>query len=119
MISRKDSHGTPNALTKFELALRAARRELGADVTVQRLSILLGVHRNEGLSQSELLHHLDATSITALSRNIADLSSRTSSKQKGPGLLELRADEMNLRRKTVHLTAKGRRLVGRILAILD
>jgi DNA-binding MarR family transcriptional regulator len=102
----------------LEEALRAARRELGADVTIQRLLILLNVYSNEGLSQSELLRQLESTSITALSRNIADLSRWTSKKREGPGLLELRVDPMNLRRKTIHLTRKGKRVVSRILGAM-
>lgn len=106
--------GTPNLL-HFERLLRRARRELGPDVTLQRLLILLNVYLNEGLSQSELLRMLDATSPAALSRNLADLSAWTSRKQPGPGLLELRPDPMNLRRKSVHLTDFGRAVVERIL----
>lgn len=101
--------------TRLDLALRAARRRLGPDVTVQRLLILLAVHRHEGLSQRELLTLLESTSVTALSRNLADLSMRTSRKTAGPGLLELRTDPMNLRRKAVHLTDAGRAVVREIL----
>ncbi len=102
------------ALTRLDGILRRARRELGPDVTIQRLLILMNVYLHEGLSQSELLDLLDSTSITALSRNIADLSGWTSRKREGPGLLELRSDPMNLRRKTIHLTPKGRRVVRRL-----
>lgn len=102
----------PGALGRFERTLRRARRQLGPDVTIQRVLILLNVYMNEGLSQSELRTQLDATSATALSRNLADLSAWTSRKQTGPGLLELRTDPMNLRRKTIHLTETGRALVG-------
>ena len=59
-----------------------ARTQLGADVTALRLHILLNVYMNEGLSQTELLKILDMTSVTALSRNLADLSLLTSSKRK-------------------------------------
>lgn len=99
--------------TDLDRLLRYARRELGPDVTVQRLLILLNVHLNEGLSQSELLTRLEGTSITALSRNLADLSGRTSRKSAGPGLIELRTDPTNLRRKHVWLTRAGRRFFER------
>jgi DNA-binding MarR family transcriptional regulator len=108
------AHG-PQQAWRLDAALREARRRLGPDVTVQRLLILLTVYQNEGLSQGELLEHLDSTSVPALSRNLADLSERTSRKTRGPGLLRLRPDPMNLRRKTVHLTAKGREVVAAIL----
>ena len=59
----------------------------------------------------QLLSWLDSTSITALSRNLADMSNFTSRKCEGPGLVELRSDPMNLRIKRVFLTQKGKRLV--------
>ncbi|MEE4360004.1 MAG: hypothetical protein V2I63_00620 [Pseudomonadales bacterium] len=98
-------------LARVDRLLRSARQALGPDVTVHRLLILVNVYLNEGLSQTELLRQLDGTSVTALSRNLADLTAWTSSKRPGPGLLELRTDPMNLRRKTVHLTEAGHRLI--------
>jgi len=98
-------------MTQLESALRFARSKLSADITAQRLLILIGVYFHEGLSQRELLKFLDSTSITALSRNIADLSALTTKKTPGPGLLELRVDPMNLRVKKIYLTPKGRRFM--------
>lgn len=97
-------------------ALRFARSHLSPDVTVQRLLILICVYFNQGLSQRELLTKLDSTSITALSRNLADLSAWTTRKTEGPGLIELRGDPMNLRVKQVHLTSAGETFVRRLLA---
>ncbi len=111
------------ALTETELgqlyaldgALRFARAELTADITAQRLLILLNVFFNQGMSQRELLTKLDTTSITALSRNLADLSAWTTRKVEGPGLIELRSDPLNLRIKRVFLTGRGERFVKRLL----
>jgi len=103
-------------LNALDLALRFARSALSPDVTAQRLLILICVYFNEGLSQRELLSKLDSTSITALSRNLADLSAWTTKKTEGPGLIELRPDPMNLRVKRVHLTRAGSRFVRRWLA---
>ncbi|MCB1749469.1 MAG: winged helix-turn-helix transcriptional regulator [Gammaproteobacteria bacterium] len=100
-------------LVALEKTLRYARRTLGPDVTVQRLLVLVAVYGNEGASQSELLGTLGDISITALSRNLADLSALTSRKTPGPGLIELRVDPLNLRRKQVYLTARGRRFFAR------
>lgn len=100
----------------LDRALRFARKHLSADVTAQRLLILIAVYFHEGLSQRELLSFLESTSITALSRNLADLSAMTTRKVPGPGLLELRTDPMNLRVKRVYLTRKGRGFVRRWLA---
>lgn len=103
-------------LRAFDAALRFARRELSADVTAQRLLILINVYFNQGLSQRELLERLESTSITALSRNLADLSGWNTRKSEGPGLIELRGDPMNLRVKRVYLTRKGEGFVRRWLA---
>ena len=111
----KTSRQDQDRLRALDRALRFARAELTADVTAQRLLILICVFFNEGLSQRELLSRLDSTSITALSRNLADLSSWTTRKAEGPGLIELRTDPMNLRVKRVYLTARGRRFVRRWL----
>lgn len=103
-------------LQQLERALRFARSNISAEITAQRLLILIGVFFHEGLSQRQLLSFLDSTSITALSRNIADLSALTTKKQPGPGLLELRVDPLNLRVKHVFLTAKGKRFMRRWFA---
>lgn len=100
----------------LDRALHFARKKLTTDITAQRLQILLAVYFNEGLNQRELLQFLDMTSITALSRNIADLSRLTTKKLEGPGLLELRVDPLNLRVKRVFLTKKGRRFMEQWLA---
>lgn len=98
-------------LQSLDCALRFARARLSPDITAQRLLILIAVYFHQGLSQRELLRHLESTSITALSRNIADLSKLTTRKQPGPGLLELRIDPLNLRIKRVHMTKKGERFM--------
>lgn len=98
-------------LRAVDRALRYARQKLTPDITAQRLLILIAVYFHEGLSQRELLKHLELTSITALSRNLADLSGMTTKKLPGPGLLELRTDPLNLRVKRVFLTRKGKRFM--------
>lgn len=103
-------------LHALDNALRFARSQLSPDVTAQRLLILICAYFNEGLSQRELLAKLESTSITALSRNLADLSAWTTRKTEGPGLIELRADPMNLRVKRVYLTNAGQKFVRRWLA---
>lgn len=99
----------------LDQALRFARARLTPDITAQRLLILISVFQHEGMNQRELLKTLESTSITALSRNLADLSTLTSKKLPGPGLLELRVDPMNLRVKRIYLTAKGRSFLKRWL----
>ena len=112
------TQGAPNkTLRSLDRALRYARAKLSPDITAQRMLILIAVYFHEGLSQRELLQHLELTSITALSRNIADLSRLTTKKLPGPGLLELQADPLNLRIKRVFLTNKGKRFVERWLDV--
>lgn len=101
----------------LDRALRYARAKLSPDITAQRLLILIAVYFHEGLSQRELLTHLESTSITALSRNLADLSALTTRKTPGPGLLELRVDPLNLRVKRIFLTSKGRRFMREWLSL--
>lgn len=103
-------------LHALDRALRFARSELTADVTAQRLLILICVYFNQGMSQRELLGKLESTSIAALSRNLADLSAWTTRKTAGPALIELRPDPMNLRIKRVYLTKAGEKFVVRWLA---
>ena len=98
-------------LRSLDRALRFARARLSPDITAQRLLILIAVYFHEGLSQRELLEPLELTSITALSRNLADLSAFTTKKLPGPGLLEQRIDPLNLRVKRVYLTPKGKRFM--------
>jgi DNA-binding MarR family transcriptional regulator len=104
-------------LQSLDRALRYARAKLSPDITAQRMLILIAVYFHEGLSQRDLLKFLELTSITALSRNIADLSNLTTKKLPGPGLLELRVDPLNLRIKRVFLTKKGRRFMDKWLEV--
>ena len=102
----------------LDRALRYARSKLGPDITVQRLLILINVYTHEGLSQNELLEKLESTSIPALSRNLADMSKRTSRRTEGPDLVELRTDTQNLRKKRIYLTRRGRQILNRLIKIL-
>ncbi|MEO0997968.1 MAG: hypothetical protein AAFX58_10645 [Pseudomonadota bacterium] len=96
--------------------LDTVRAALGKDVSVLRLEILFHVYVNDGCTQSELRERMPLVSATAMSRNLAELSALTPRKQPGLGLLRCEADTMNLRSKLVTLTAKGRRLVERLLS---
>lgn len=118
-MAKRSSNLTPAELDQLHAldnALRFARSHLSPDVTAQRLLILICVYFNQGLSQRELLTKLESTSITALSRNLADLSAWTTRKTEGPGLIELRSDPMNLRVKRVYLTNAGQSFVKRLLS---
>jgi DNA-binding MarR family transcriptional regulator len=104
-------------LRVLDRASRFALARLSADTTAQRLLILHAVYFNEGLSPRELPQHLESTSSTALSRNLADLSGLTSRKMPGPNLLERRIDRLNIRIKRVFPTRKGKSLMKRWLDV--
>lgn len=99
--------------------LRAARDAISPDITVQRLLVLLSVADHPGCSQHDLGQRLTGISSTALSRNLADLSALTSRKLPGPNLIRQQPDPTNLRRKQLHLTRKGQRLIGELKAALE
>ena len=99
----------------LDRALRFARKNLSPDISALRLLILIAVYFHEGLSQRELMNHPESRSITALSRNLADLSAMTPRKEPGPGWLVLRTDPLNRRIKRVFLTRTGRSFVCRWL----
>jgi len=52
------------------------------------------------------------------SRHILDLGEFDRKKQPGYGLVETKIDPMELRRKTVHLTPKGRHLLNQIITTM-
>jgi DNA-binding MarR family transcriptional regulator len=53
--------------------------------------------------------------VSTTSRHILDLGEYDRLKNPGFGLVETRIDPMELRRKTVHLTPKGRNLLNQII----
>ena len=57
-------------------------------------------------------------SLSTTSRHILDLGEYDRSKNPGYKLLETRIDPLELRRKTVHLTPKGRNLLNQILSTM-
>lgn len=68
----------------------------------------------EGESVGEIARRAGFAVSTA-SRHILDLGEFDRMKRPGYGLLETRIDPMELRRKTIHLTPKGRALLNQII----
>ena len=86
------------------------------DVTALRVMLLLAVAANPGISQAELrVLFDDGYKAATLSRNIAELSTRTPRRTAGLGWVELRPDEQDLRVKRIFLTRRGR-AVTRVLS---
>ena len=83
---------------------------------IQQLAVFLAIARREGLSIAELAKALGLGRSSA-SRNVAALGDLHWQKKPGLYLVEDRIDPMELRKKQIYLTPKGRRLLEQIEAI--
>lgn len=97
-------------------ALTRLRAELGADVTASRILTLLTVARNPGMSQPELGMHIKDLSQQGQSRNVLDLSARTSSGAEGPDLVRIEPDPAFRRRNILSPTPNTTKLLNALTA---
>jgi DNA-binding MarR family transcriptional regulator len=97
------------ALTRF-------RAELGADVTASRILTLLTISRNPGMSQPELGMHIKDLSQQGQSRNVLDLSARTSTGAPGPDLVRIEPDPAFRRRNILSPTQNALKLFSSLTA---
>ena len=104
------------AVHKLSLVMTAFRTQ-SPTMTVQLAHTFLLVASNEGKSISEIAT-LSGFRFPTVSRNILDLGVRNRKREPGLGLVETVIDQMELRRKNVQLTAKGRALVNQLFDIL-
>jgi DNA-binding MarR family transcriptional regulator len=79
---------------------------------------LFEVARNEGCSLTEL-HKTTGMPLPSLSRMLWALSTRRQTGAEPYGLIEQAYAPDNVRRKVIRLSAKGRRFVWKMIAILD
>lgn len=89
------------------------------DMNLSMVQALLLVYQHDGISQRELSQLMDITP-PVLSRIIASLSPQVRRQGKvvdGRNLIEQRQDEADWRRKTLHLTQKGKRLIEQLEAV--
>lgn len=105
----------PN-LTRLSQALSVVRT-VDETMPVQTLAVLLEVAQNERLSVSELAQRTGIHPSSA-SRNVAALSQWHWLKRPGLQLVVSEPDPMELRRKVVRLSARGRRMIETILCAL-
>lgn len=103
--------GEVRRIQKF---LKAARKNLDADMTVQRLQVLLEVALSEPIEQGTLVRRVDQTR-SAVSKNVANWTALTAKKTKGPGFMESVMDPMNLTTRTIKLTSKGKAALEKTL----
>ena len=95
-----------DAMTRF--------RELSPTMPVSEVQMFLMVALNEGASLTELCELLDMKKSTA-SRYLLNLSDKTRTGDSGYGLISRESDPNELRRNMYGLTAKGRRMVQRLV----
>lgn len=103
-------------LGRLSLALSVVRI-LDDSMPVQTLAVFLEIAKNEGISVSELGAKTGLAGSSA-SRNVAALSDWHWLKKPGLGLVATVADPMDMRRKAVKLTPKGKQLIDQIVAVL-
>ncbi len=85
---------------------------------VQTLSVFLGVAQKEPISISDLAT-LTGLAQSSASRNVAALSEWHWLKKPGLGLVKLEVDPMELRKKLVTLTPKGKKLVEQLTGLVE
>jgi DNA-binding MarR family transcriptional regulator len=89
-------------------------RDRHPHMTVQQAMCLLGVARSPGVSQRELMESLELTD-SSTSLTMAILSDVGTKVVDGLELIEMKPGANDRRVRTLHLSAKGRRLMDDIL----
>jgi DNA-binding MarR family transcriptional regulator len=97
--------------------LMTAFRNVNPTMSIQVVHTLTLVALHEGLSLVEL-GRISGFKMATISRNILDLGLRNRKREPGYGLVESVVDPMELRKKQITLTPKGRELVRHILDIM-
>lgn len=100
-------------------ALAAFRAELGSDVTAVRILTLLAISRSPGLPQTELGNYVKDMSQQGLSRNVLDLSARTTAGAKGPDLVSIEPDPAFRRRNILNPTPGAARVLNSITTAVN
>lgn len=77
--------------------------------------ILCATHEGESVGE---ISKRAGFALSTTSRHILDLGEYDRAKKPGYKLVETRVDPMELRRKTVHLTPKGRALINQLLTTM-
>lgn len=96
----------------LRVAVDRLRAEIGPEVPAQRILTLLAIAANPDLPQHDVPKHIHGVAEATVSRNVADLSAVTRTREPGPDLVEQRADPMYRRRNLLRLTRKGERLIA-------
>lgn len=109
-------------MTKAELlkVLRVAvgflQDNVDAEISAQRIITLIGVAEHPGVAQYELGERIGIDAASTLSRNLNDLTHRTSRRKPGPGLVTQEPDPDFRRRNVVRLSDRGEALLAAMTA---
>lgn len=95
--------------------MKLLRDRIDSEMSISRALVFLYIGMNDGLNQSEV-SRMAGLEKAAASRNVLDLSSFTSRRKEGPGLIEARRDDPHDRRANIlYLTDKGREIYQEVL----
>lgn len=102
--------------TSLEAALIRARRLISSELSVQQLVVFCAVYNggSRGIEQGTLVATY-GLSRSHVSKTVADLSARTSSKQHGPDLIRSDMDPNDHRLRIITATTKGEHVMRQIL----
>lgn len=92
-------------------------RDLHPDITAQQILFLLAIATSPGITQRELYQWVGSNDSVA-SRTISLLTDYGNRHTPGLDLVRMEEDPNDRRRKTLELTAKGRRLMDDVTADL-
>jgi DNA-binding MarR family transcriptional regulator len=109
---------TPDKNSAILLSLLRALSGLDKDFPLPYAIFLLEVARNEGCSLSDL-RQVTGMSLPTLSRMLWALSTKRQTGAEPYRLIEQDYSADNHRRKVIRLSAKGRRFISRLNAIID
>ena len=99
------------------LALIEAFRELDPEMPAQTIATFITIGLSPGITPKEIEDQL-GISRSASSRNVSILSNRTREGEKTHGLVEYRQDPKDFRRKELHPTKLGLKLLATVLAVM-
>lgn len=111
MVTELSSRNVARILT---VALHRFRAEVDPEAPVQRVLTFLVIAAHPDLPQREATRYIRDVGVATVSRNVADMSALTRTRQPGPGIVEQIPDPTYRRRNLLRLTSKGLALMDAI-----
>ena len=109
---------TPDKAMQKALLLMEEFRSVSPELGAQTIATFLIVASNPGCTVTDVVRLLGLT-LSSASRNVIALSTRKHKGEEGFGLIDHRQDMNDFRRKTLHLTPAGARVVNHVVSILS